>query len=109
MSLPPAPRKRKGWMSLTIHKILPETPDTLSFYLRDDDEKDIPFDYIAGQYLTIRYDTVTEKPVVRSYTMSSSPSQKGYCVLTVKRVEGARRESLISQQTRLGHLHTSRR
>ncbi|MBQ48761.1 MAG: hypothetical protein CMP10_15305 [Zetaproteobacteria bacterium] len=108
MSLPPAPRKRKGWMSLTIHKILPETPDTLSFYLRDDDEKDIPFDYIAGQYLTIRYDTVTEKPVVRSYTMSSSPSQKGYCVLTVKRVEGGLISNWMCDNLKIGDILKAR-
>lgn len=80
-------RRKKGWMNLKIDKIVEETHDTKTFFLVDAEEGGRAFDYIAGQYLTVRYDTIEKKPLVRSYTMSSSPCETGYCALTVKRVE----------------------
>ena len=69
----PKPRRKKGWMNLKVSKIVSETHDTKTFYLEDADDGGLVFDYIAGQYLTFRFDTLSEKPIVRSYTMSSSP------------------------------------
>jgi ferredoxin-NADP reductase len=88
MTEQPAPRRKKGWMALTIDDIRHEAPDTLTYILVDKDEPTgIGFDYEAGQYLTFRFDTVTAKPLVRSYTMSSSPCQKGFVAVTVKKVD----------------------
>lgn len=84
----PAPRRKKGWMNLKVTRIEDETWDTKTFYLEDAEEGGCPFDYIAGQYLTLRFDKIAEKAVARSYTMSSSPVQQGYSALTIKRVEG---------------------
>ena len=81
-------RRKKGWMNLKISKIVEETWDTKTFYFVDADDNEHAFDYIAGQYLTFRYDGVAEKPLVRSYTMSSSPLETEYSACTVKRVEG---------------------
>ncbi|NRA64096.1 MAG: hypothetical protein HRU19_06400 [Pseudobacteriovorax sp.] len=80
-------RRKKGWMNLKIDKIVEETWDTKTFFFTDADDGDRPFDYIAGQYLTFRYDGVSDKPVVRSYTMSSSPCEEGFSACTIKRVE----------------------
>ena len=71
-------RRKKGWMNLKIDKIVEETWDTKTFFFTDADDGDRPFDYIAGQYLTFRYDGVSDKPVVRSYTMSSSACEEGF-------------------------------
>ena len=80
-------RRKRGWMNLKVTKIVNETYDTDTFYLEDADEGGRPFDYVAGQYLTFRFDSVGPKPLVRSYTMSSSPVQDGFSAVTVKRVE----------------------
>lgn len=87
MEQAPAPRRKKGWMSLKVTQIVEETWDTKTFYLEDAVDGSCPFDYIAGQYLTIRVDA-GERPVARSYTMSSSPCQKNFAALTIKRVQG---------------------
>src|SRR4051794_38726778 len=83
----PARRIKRGWMNLRVDRIVDETWDTRTFYLVDADEGGRAFDYTAGQYLTFRFDEVAEKPIVRSYTMSSSPNQDGFSAFTVKRVE----------------------
>ncbi len=80
-------RRKKGWMSLKIQKIVEETWDTKTFYFVDAEDGGRQFDYIAGQYLTFRYDNIAAKPLVRSYTMSSSPCQEGAVACTIKRVE----------------------
>jgi ring-1,2-phenylacetyl-CoA epoxidase subunit PaaE len=80
-------RVKRGWMNLKVIKSITETHDTQTFTMVDTDEGGRPWDYWAGQYLTFRFDNVSEKPVVRSYTMSSSPNQGEICAFTVKRVE----------------------
>jgi ferredoxin-NADP reductase len=80
-------RVKRGWMNLKVTRIIDETHDTKTFVLADADEGGRPWDYWAGQYLTFRFDDVSDKPLVRSYTMSSSPRQQDLCAITVKRVE----------------------
>ncbi|MCX6131892.1 MAG: FAD-binding oxidoreductase [Proteobacteria bacterium] len=84
----PGPRRKKGWMSLRVTEVIDETWDTKTFLLEDADEGSCPFDYIAGQYLTFRFDDISERAVARSYTMSSSPNQQGFAAVTIKRVPG---------------------
>jgi ferredoxin-NADP reductase len=73
-------------MNLRVVEIFEETHDTKTFYMEDADEGGRPYDFIAGQYLTFRFDTVAEKPVVRSYTMSGSPCMADRSIFTVKRI-----------------------
>jgi len=54
-----------------------ETADTQTFVL------DLPFPYLAGQFLTFRL-----CGTLRSYSMSSSPDTDGSLMVTVKRVPG---------------------
>ena len=87
----PAPavrRIKRGWMNLKVTEVIRETHDTDTFILVDAEEGGRVFDYIAGQYLTFRFDDIAPKPIVRSYTMSSSPNQPNFAAFTVKRVEG---------------------
>ncbi|MBC7531334.1 MAG: hypothetical protein H7318_07130 [Oligoflexus sp.] len=98
----PAPRRKKGWMSLKVTKIEDETWDTKTFYLEDSVDNGCPFDYIAGQYLTLRFDKIAEKAVVRSYTMSSSPNQAGFSALTIKRVEDGLVSNWMCDNLKLG-------
>ena len=80
------PRRKRGWMNLEVKEVLKETHDTKTFLFKDAESQDVPFDYRAGQYLTFRFDDLSEKPIVRSYTMSSSPCQQDYIAVTVKAV-----------------------
>ncbi len=81
-------RVKRGWINLKVTKVIEETWDCKTFIMEDLEEGGRTWDYWSGQYLTFRYDDVAEKPVVRSYTMSSSPNQLDHCAVTVKRVEG---------------------
>jgi ferredoxin-NADP reductase len=80
-------RVKRGWMNLKVTNVVNETWDTKTFYLEDLEESGRNWDYYAGQYLTFRFDDIAEKPIVRSYTMSSSPNDPKSCAITVKRVE----------------------
>ena len=73
-------------MNLKVSKIVEETHDSRTFF-EDAEEGGRQFDYTAGQYLTFRFDDISTKPVVRSYTMSSSPIEKENIAVTVKEVE----------------------
>ena len=69
-------RIKRGWMNLKVSRVTQESPDTKTYYLIDAEDGGRQFDYIPGQYLTFRFDHIGPKPIVRSYTMSSSPNQK---------------------------------
>lgn len=81
-------RVKRGWMNLKVTQVIEQTWDTKTFIMEDLEETGRTWDYWAGQYLTFRFDNITEKPLVRSYTMSSSPNQMNDCAVTVKRVQG---------------------
>lgn len=89
-------------MNLKVTHLIEETWDTKTFFLEDADEGSCPFDYIAGQYLTFRFDSIAERPVARSYTMSSSPSQAGFAAVTVKRVPGGLVSNWLCDEVKVG-------
>ena len=81
--LPVAKRKL---CKLRVSKIFQETADVKTFRLVSCHGGSIPFSYLPGQFLTLTLPT-DEKPIRRSYTISSSPTQGYYCEITVKREE----------------------
>ena len=84
-----APRRiKRGWMNLEVVKIEEENHNTRTFILVDAEEKTRVFDYFPGQYLTFRFDQLASKPLIRSYTLSSSPCQKEFVAFTVKKTLG---------------------
>jgi len=76
-----------GYHRLTVADVIDETADARSFVL------DVPppladrFAYAAGQFCTFRA-TLAGEPVVRCYSMSSSPDTGDPFTVTVKRVPG---------------------
>lgn len=81
-----------GFQKYKIEKILDETSDTKTFVL-------VPLSgqrptFIPGQFLTIRLidekgaflKDESGKPLVRSYSISSSPLEEGYFCVTIKSV-----------------------
>lgn len=101
-------RVKRGWMNLKVTQVLEETHDTKTFVMVDADEGGRPWDYWAGQYLTFRFDSIADKPVVRSYTMSSSPLQQDTCAFTVKRVEKGLISNWLCDQVKVGDVLRAR-
>ena len=75
--------------SLAVVEVVDETPDTRSFVLEIPPALDQTFAYVAGQFATFRA-TIGGEPVVRCYSMSSSPDVGDRFTVTVKRVAGGK-------------------
>jgi ferredoxin-NADP reductase/Fe-S-cluster-containing hydrogenase component 2 len=58
--------------------------DVKTFRFTPPGGRDIPFDYVPGQFLTLRL-TVGGVPIRRSYTIASSPTWRDRVEITVKR------------------------
>lgn len=79
-----APVKRPWAGVLRIKAIFDETPTVKTFRLMEPNLGVIPFTFLPGQYATLTAEIDGQK-VRRSYTISSSPTQRDYIELTVKR------------------------
>lgn len=101
------PEDRK-WFSLQVKEIIKETPNTKTFILVDAKTKTKPFNFIAGQYLTFRFDDLGEKPIARSYTISSSPEEKNFISITVKEVVSGSMSHYMITQVKKGDLLKAR-
>lgn len=75
--------------TLTVAAVVDETDDTRSFVLDIPPELADAFAYVAGQFCTFRA-VIDGEPVVRCYSMSSSPERGEPFTTTVKRVPGGR-------------------
>ena len=80
------PMRKRKLCRLRVSRIFEETADVKTFRLVACHNGGIPFSYLPGQFLTLTL-PVGDKPIRRSYTMSSSPTQGYYCEITVKREE----------------------
>jgi 3-ketosteroid 9alpha-monooxygenase subunit B len=74
---------------LRVVDVIDETADARSFVLAIPPELEATFAYSAGQYCTFRAE-IDGEPVVRCYSMSSSPDTGDPFTTTVKRVPGGR-------------------
>lgn len=87
--------------SLTVARVVDETADARSFVL------DVPaaladrFAYAAGQFCTFRA-VIRGEPVVRCYSMSSSPDAGEPLTVTVKRVPGGAMSNWMNDTLRAG-------
>lgn len=79
-------QRRDAWQPLRVAEVRDESRSIRSFYLEpaDDGER---FDYRPGQYLPIRVRDGAGKPLIRTYTLSSSPTDDRYRI-SVKREQG---------------------
>ena len=69
---------------LRVTHIYQEAADVKTFRLVACHGGPLPFNYLPGQFLTLTMPS-SEKPIRRSYTISSSPTQGYHCEITVKR------------------------
>jgi 3-ketosteroid 9alpha-monooxygenase subunit B len=87
--------------SLAVIEVVDETADTRSFVLEVPPALEATFAYRAGQFCTFRA-TIDGEPVVRSYSMSSSPDAGERLTTTVKRVPGGRMSNWMNDQVAAG-------
>lgn len=84
---PDVPSKQNSWTGLLrVARIFQETPNVKSFRLTDPRDGMLPFTYLPGQFLTVTV-APAGSSVKRSYTIASSPTQRAFCEVTVKREE----------------------
>lgn len=95
-------------MNLEIIKIIKETADTSTLILVDQEDRGRSFDYQPGQYLTFRFDSLAKKPIVRSYTMSSSPCEGNFSAITVKEVSDGFVSSYLTKDVNVGDILRAR-
>jgi ferredoxin-NADP reductase len=69
-----------------VATIIAETPTVKTFRLRLSDSAPIPFSFAPGQFLSVSF-LINGARVARSYSIASSPTQRDYVELTVKRDE----------------------
>jgi ferredoxin-NADP reductase len=99
-----APSKSNSWSgTLLVSKIFDETPKVKTFRLTDPAGGKLPFNYLPGQFVTV---TVVPNgvPVKRSYTISSSPTTRDYCEITVKHEEHGTVSHYLDTQVHEGEL-----
>ncbi len=95
------PIRKKKLCRLRVARIDQETPDVKTFRLVACHGGGIPFNYLPGQFLTLTL-PVGDKPIRRSYTISSSPTQGYYCEITVKREEHGAGSRYLHDQVKVG-------
>lgn len=100
----PVPPIGKKWSGkLRVGRIFQETPDVKTFRLMNPLGGVLPFSYLPGQFLTVT--VVTDgKPVRRSYTIASSPTQSDYAEITVKHEEGGEVSGFLHTRVQEGDL-----
>lgn len=76
---------RQQWKgTLRIAELIQETHDVRTFRLVNPDGGELPFEYMAGQFINVQL-MIDGKRVNRSYTLASSPTNREHCELTTKR------------------------
>jgi ferredoxin-NADP reductase len=92
-------RTRSEPLNLVLVRVEPQTGDarTLRFLLPPDRRLTLR----PGQFLTFEW-MIDGKPVTRSYSVCSSPTQTGYIEITAKRVANGRVSQFLNDRARPG-------
>ncbi len=83
---PAAPLTAKWAGRLRVESIIRETPSVLTFRLLTPGGSALPFTFAPGQFLNVAFG-IGGARMNRSYSISSSPNERAYVDLTVKREE----------------------
>jgi len=95
------PLIRRKQCNLKVVQIFQETTDVKTFRMVCCHGGPIPFSYLPGQFVTLTM-PVGEKPIRRSYTISSSPTQGYYCEITVKREDKGQGSRYLHDVVKVG-------
>jgi len=93
--------------ALRVADIFFESPNVKTFRLTELKGGAIPFTFVPGQFLTFAAE-VDCKRIRRSYTIASSPTQRDYVELTVKREDQGAESRYLHDNVAIGdHLEVS--
>ena len=92
---------RRYFYTTVIDQIRDETKDAYTLYFYPPDEE--AFEYLPGQYLTLRL-YIEGEEYRRAYSMSSSPVVDKHLSITVKRVEGGIVSNYIRDKMEAGDI-----
>ena len=90
----------RGWKPMTVFRIVKETEDCTSFYLKDADDQPLP-PFFPGQYITVGIEDGEGKTLSRCYSLSDAPDWRYYRI-TVKRVPNGKVSNLLHQRIQCG-------
>lgn len=82
----PAVATRPWAGGLRVAAIFRETADVKTFRLSPHQSGPVPFTFLPGQFVTFSA-KIADKQIRRSYTIASSPTQRDFIEITVKREE----------------------
>jgi ferredoxin-NADP reductase len=100
---PAAPVPVRWAGRLRVGRVFQETPDVKTFRLMNPLGGVLPFTFLPGQFLTLTA-VLDGKPVRRSYTIASSPTQRDYVEVTVKHEPGGAVSGYLHDQLKEGDL-----
>ena len=102
---PPVAAKTRRWSGqLRVAHIANETPTVETYRLVPVDEGELPFDFLPGQFLQVQVELEPGKPARRSYTIASSPTQRAFVEITVKREEQGAVSKYLNEKLAVGDL-----
>jgi len=97
----PATGKIRWLGKLTLAEVEDVTHCVKTFRFRSPDGGEIPFDYLPGQFLTLRI-APQGIPVKRSYTIASTPTWRDRIEITVKREDHGLVSRWLHDELRVG-------
>jgi 3-ketosteroid 9alpha-monooxygenase subunit B len=86
----------REFVEVCVAEVVRETDDACSLVL------DVPFDYLPGQFVTVRVPSEQTGSVARCYSLSSSPHAGDRPAITVKRTAGGYASNWILDQVTAG-------
>jgi ferredoxin-NADP reductase len=100
------PEKRvKRWSGqLRVAHIADETPTVETYRLVPIDGDELPFDFAPGQFLQVEVAPEEGTTFRRSYTIASSPTQRAFVELTVKREDHGVVSRFLNEKLAVGDL-----
>ena len=106
MTAPPGPAAQpKRWSGrLRVAHIAQETPTVETYRLVPLDGDVLPFDFLPGQFLQVEVEPEPGKTSRRSYTIASSPTQRAFVEITVKREERGAVSKFMNEKLAVGDL-----
>lgn len=103
-STPAVVSQPKKWSGkLRVAQIFQETASVKTFRLMNPIGGALPFSYLPGQFLTLTV-LLDGKPVKRSYTIASSPTQQDFVEVTVKHEEPGAVSDFLHNRVQAGDL-----
>jgi ferredoxin-NADP reductase len=98
------PSRRRWSGQLRVAHISDETPTIETYRLVPADGSEMPFDFLPGQFVQVEVEYEPGKKARRSYTIASSPTQRAFVEISVKREEHGAVSRFLNEHLSVGDL-----